>query len=230
MGLGWQRSGRFLDGLDSSQKRIVLGCIAALEKLPKDTDGKNLVPILRRLRLSVEEPKEKDVRDRLLALVNRQAGTKFVIDVQAPDTLKLKATYAPVFMWFDGQHPSEAKLLRGNEEDTDFWKKQLTEAPWDKGNAERGAKIFRERSCAVCHTGTSRIGPDLTGVAGRFSRDDLFTSIIYPSRDVAPAYRVNDIETRDGKKFSGIVVFEAAEGVIVQLNATETIRIDGGTR
>ena len=80
----------------------------------------------------------------------------------------------------------------------------------------------------MCHSGSSRIGPDLTGVAGRFSRDDLFTAIISPSRDVAPAYRVNDIETQDGKRFSGMVVFEAAEGIIVQTGATTTIRIDAG--
>ena len=62
-------------------------------------------------------------------------------------------------------------------------------------------------------------------MAGRFSRDDLFNAILYPSRDVAPAYRVNDIETQDGKNYSGIVIFEAAEGIIVQTGAATTIRI-----
>ena len=217
---------RFLDGLDSPAKSTVLACIAALEMLPKDPSAKALVPILRRLRLSLQDPKEKDMRDRLLALFNRQAGTNFIVKEETKDPLKLKKAYAPIFELFEMKHPEEARLLRGDEEDASSWKKQYAAIPWEKGDAERGFKIFRERSCMTCHTGSSRIGPDLMGVVGRFSREDLFDAIVYPNRDVAPAYRVNEIETRDGKQFSGIVVFESADGVIVQTGANSTVRID----
>jgi putative heme-binding domain-containing protein len=98
-------------------------------------------------------------------------------------------------------------------------------APWEKGNSERGGKIFQQRSCASCHTPGSRIAPDLTGAAGRFSRDDLFTAILNPSRDLAPAYRVNDIELTNGKRVSGMVIFESADGVIIQSDGTTTLRI-----
>lgn len=128
--------------------------------------------------------------------------------------------------WFEKKFPTEAKLLSGDDEDPELWKKTLATVDWKEGRPAHGEKLFRERSCMACHTGTSRVGPDLTGAAGRFSRKDIFTAIIYPSRDVAPAYRVNEIETLDGKNFSGIVVFESADGVIVQLDAVKTVHID----
>ncbi len=217
-----------LDGLDSPQRATVLTCIAALKKLPKSPTAANLAPILRRLRSSLEDPKEKEIRDELLALLNREVGPMFAISEETRDPVRLREIFAPVFAWFEKNHPAAAKLLRGDEEDAEHWKKQLAAAPWEKGDVSRGAKLFQTRSCAACHTGSSRIGADLTGIANRFSRDDLFTAIIYPSRDVAPAFRVNEIETQDGKHFSGIVVFESADGVIVQLDAVNTVRIDSG--
>ena len=71
----------------------------------------------------------------------------------------------------------------------------------------------------------TRLGPDLAGVTKRLSRDDLLSAIVNPSRDVAPAYRTNNIDLKDGKRLTGIVVFESADGLLVQTGATETKRI-----
>jgi len=213
---------KFLDGLDSPNRAITLACADALRGLPKDGSAKNLVPVLRRLRSSLLDPKERELREKLLSLVNREVATSFAI----VEFMNLKENYEPIFAWFEKEHPAENKLLRGDDEDADAWKKLLANVVWEKGDAEKGQKIFQQRSCVACHTGSSKIGPDLMGAAGRFSRDDLFTSIISPSRDVAPAYRVNEIETLDGKSYSGVVVFESADGVIMQLDAVKTVRID----
>jgi len=62
-------------------------------------------------------------------------------------------------------------------------------------------------------------------VALRFSPADLFQTIIFPSRDVAPAYRTTTFQTRDGQTHTGIVAFESADGVIVQTGATTTVRL-----
>jgi len=217
---------RFLDGLDSANRGIVTDCIAALMALPRDADADRLLPVFRRLRLSLHEPRETDVRAKLLALVARQTGTAPAIREDGKEFQFLNNAYAPVFGWFDTNHPAQAKLLRGDDDDAATWKQTLGTVKWDAGNAERGLKIFRERGCMACHTGSTRIGPDLVGAAGRFSRGDLWTAIISPSRDVAPAYRVNEIETQNGQTFRGIVVFESADGVIVQIDAVKTVRID----
>ncbi|TMQ29273.1 MAG: c-type cytochrome, partial [Planctomycetota bacterium] len=128
--------------------------------------------------------------------------------------------------WFTKQHPDLARALHEEgDDDPAVWNKLLAAVDWSKGDALRGEAIFRQRACQTCHTGSRALGPDLTGVATRFSRDDLMTAIIYPSRDVAPAYRMNVIETRNGQLVTGIVAFESADGLIVQTGATTTVRI-----
>lgn len=101
----------------------------------------------------------------------------------------------------------------------------LPAVAWDRGDAARGEAIFRARACSTCHAGTGKLGPDLTGVTNRFSRDDLFAAILYPNRDVAPLYRMTAIETKSGQLFSGMVAFESADGVILQTGATTTVRL-----
>jgi hypothetical protein len=63
---------------------------------------------------------------------------------------------------------------------------------------------------------------DLMDIANRFWRDHLLTSC-----ELAPAFRIDENDTQEGKHFSGIVVFESADGV-VHLDAVNTMRIDGG--
>jgi putative heme-binding domain-containing protein len=217
---------RLLADLESSQPEVLKVCLHALETLPSDSAPKNLVPLLKLLQRSLREPKDRDIRAKTLALINRETGQNFSATESKTDAASLIALYEPVFAWYSKTHPELAKALQGEgDEDLTPWAPVLAAAPWEKGSAERGAKLFRERACATCHSGSSRIGPDLTGVASRFSRDDLFTAIIAPNRDVAPPYRVSDVETRDGRRLSGIVIFESADGIILQTDAATTLRI-----
>src|SRR5262249_55120295 len=70
-------------------------------------------------------------------------------------------------------------------------------------------------------------GPDLRGVAGRFSRDDLFTAILEPGRDVSARYKTALVATVDGQVYQGMVVYEAVDGLILQTGATATVRLAG---
>jgi putative heme-binding domain-containing protein len=218
---------KFLIGLDSPQHEVILACLASLQELPRDSSPGNLVPLLRLLQRLQQEPKEKAQRDKAVELWNRQAGHYFSIKEGGTDQAALKRAYQPIFDWFERTHPKLASRLNGgNGEDDAAWSKLLQSVDWDKGNAKRGATIFRDRACITCHAGPSRLGPDLTSVATRFSRADLFTAIIFPSRDVAPAYRVTILEMKDGKSYSGIVAYESAETVILQTGAATTVRVD----
>jgi putative heme-binding domain-containing protein len=96
---------------------------------------------------------------------------------------------------------------------------------WKGGDVTRGAGLFQQRGCQTCHSGSTPLGPDLGGIADRFSPVDLFNAIIFPNRDVAPAYRTTTFQTRNGQALTGIVVFESADGVIVQTAASTTVRL-----
>jgi putative heme-binding domain-containing protein len=80
-----------------------------------------------------------------------------------------------------------------------------------KADAARGAVVFRDALCARCHRVGARgpaVGPDLTHVAGRFSRRDLLESILTPSKVVADNYRNVQIRTTDGRLVIGRVAVE----------------------
>ncbi len=65
----------------------------------------------------------------------------------------------------------------------------------------------------------------MTGVTSRFSREDLFQSILSPNRDVAPLYRTTLIQPEKGLIHSGLVIFESADRIILQTGATTTVRL-----
>jgi putative membrane-bound dehydrogenase-like protein len=217
---------KFLLGLDSVQPQVVHASLSALEALPRDPSPKNLVPLLRLLRRLQQEPREGRVRTQTVALIVRQAGRPFSIKEETTDAAALKRTYLPVFQWFEKQHPTLVRALNDTgSEDPAVWDQLLKRVNWKEGDAVRGEALFRNRACQTCHAGARALGPDLTGVTSRFSREDLFTAIIYPSRDVAPAYRTSVVETRQGQLYTGIVAFESADGIILQTGATTTVRL-----
>jgi putative membrane-bound dehydrogenase-like protein len=102
------------------------------------------------------------------------------------------------------------------------------------GSPERGRELIRAH-CASCHEpqgGLPAVGPDLKSVAGR-SRDDLLLHILEPNREVAPAYTVVQVATRDGRVVSGILeretdsllVLRRAEGGVEEVRRSEVERV-----
>ncbi len=74
---------------------------------------------------------------------------------------------------------------------------------------ERGRRMFTVARCIACHRVGNRggvTGPDLTSVSGRFSRRDLLTSIVEPSKVIAEKYRGVTLVMFDGRVFTGQVL------------------------
>ena len=87
---------------------------------------------------------------------------------------------------------------------------QLAESP-PRGDAARGETVFRDALCVRCHRVGARgpaVGPDLTHVAGRFSRRDMLESILTPDRVVAENYRNVQVLLIDGRALVGRVLSE----------------------
>jgi putative heme-binding domain-containing protein len=205
---------------------VVRTCLTALEHLPGDATPEALLPVLRLLHRLEQEPRERALRQQALAFLAHRAGQTFTVPETSTDAAALRQAYQPVFTWFAGRYPSQAAALSNTDgEDPAFWDRLLRSVDWSKGDVARGEVLFRDRACQTCHSGGRALGPDLTGVSNRFSRADLFTAIIYPSKDVAPAYRTTVIETQSGQIHTGIIAFESADGIILQTGATTTLRI-----
>lgn len=116
--------------------------------------------------------------------------------------------------------PDELAMLNAKDPepqtDTAPFIASLAAVAWDKGDAARGAKLFTERACATCHSGTSPIGPELSGPVTRLTAADLMTDIQFPSRNIADAFRATLFTMRDGSEIAGFIAFLSADGVIVQ--------------
>jgi putative membrane-bound dehydrogenase-like protein len=93
-----------------------------------------------------------------------------------------------------------------------------------KGNAERGkllmaASAKNDMLCLKCHSvrGTGgHIGPDLSMIGKKGGRDNLFESILYPSKAIADQYVAWQIETKKGIQLVGLIVEETKDHVLLR--------------
>ena len=85
------------------------------------------------------------------------------------------------------------------------------------GNRANGRLVF-ERVCLNCHKVGGQgadLGPDMTQVAKRLTPLKLVESIIDPNADVAEKYLSTSILTDDGRSFTGLLVSETADEVVI---------------
>jgi putative heme-binding domain-containing protein len=78
------------------------------------------------------------------------------------------------------------------------------------GDPGRGRKILEDvekSQCLRCHRvgdHGERIGPELTGLGGRFARITIVESILEPSRSVAPGFESVTLALSDGRVLTGV--------------------------
>lgn len=99
-----------------------------------------------------------------------------------------------------------------------------------EGDAGAGRELFfsPRTQCSTCH-GVSRdgfrrgghIGPDLTSIATKFARPEIFDAILNPGASIAFGYETWMFVTHDGPVYSGFLL---ADGEDVILKDTQGIR------
>jgi putative membrane-bound dehydrogenase-like protein len=80
-----------------------------------------------------------------------------------------------------------------------------------RGDARRGAELFT-KNCQTCHQRQgkgNRVGPDLSGVAGR-PASALLSDILDPNHEVSPDFVSFLLVTKAGQVLSGLLVEETA--------------------
>jgi putative heme-binding domain-containing protein len=88
-----------------------------------------------------------------------------------------------------------------------------------KGDAAEGKKLFTT-VCAGCHklfNEGNTLGPELTG-ADRKNSDWLLSQIVDPSAFIRPEYVNHNIEMKDGRTLSGLVV-ESSDSALTLVDA-----------
>jgi putative membrane-bound dehydrogenase-like protein len=89
------------------------------------------------------------------------------------------------------------------------------------GSADRGRETFVENpaaQCTRCHTvrnAGSDVGPNLTGVATRLTREQILESLLEPSARIAAGYGTVGITLKNGKRVDGTLRDETATDVVL---------------
>ncbi|MHC5542421.1 HEAT repeat domain-containing protein, partial [Singulisphaera rosea] len=139
--------GAYLWGLESGQPQVVRAALSALERLPRDDAPEHLAAPLRLLRRLLFEPKEGELRGRVLGLLARDAGATFIVKESSSDPLQLKALYRPVFDELTRRFPGlSGELGQAADEDLAAWERRLSAIDWARGRADRGETLFRARA------------------------------------------------------------------------------------
>ncbi|MBY0512792.1 MAG: c-type cytochrome [Gemmataceae bacterium] len=97
---------------------------------------------------------------------------------------------------------------------------------------DKGRRAFAAAKCFSCHRYDNEggsYGPDLTGVAGRFSPRDLLESIVDPNKEISDQYAATEIRTLDGRIVVGRIVNLNNNNVSVNTNMLDpssTVNVD----
>jgi putative membrane-bound dehydrogenase-like protein len=87
------------------------------------------------------------------------------------------------------------------------------------GDAKQGEALFRDLkglACIKCHAvggQGGQVGPDLAGIALKYKREDLMTSVLEPSKVIAQGYETINITTVEGVPLTGVFKGETADTV-----------------
>ncbi|MGB1929413.1 MAG: c-type cytochrome, partial [Mariniblastus sp.] len=165
-------------------------------------------------------------RDQLVMFLENETQQKFGYKFKSIGGIQVDVLDR-ISRWIEREYPEEFLV---NQQQQKSVGRRLSEriaaVDWSRGNAERGASLYKNLQCARCHDAGSRLGPRLEGLGKRFSRDDLFRAIIYPNEQVPERYRAVAIETVDGQYIQGAMVYESVDGITLQQTDGKTRRIN----
>jgi putative membrane-bound dehydrogenase-like protein len=213
-------------GLDSHDLSLISDVLGALDTLGADPEGSEQVALVRTLRRLGDSAEERQLTTRILAQLSKNTGQELSVTVTVPGPAQDRELTAVWSDWAAATHPDEWQRQSGTSaEQLTAVQQQLQSVDWEAGDVARGERLYLARSCGQCHGSRRALGPDLAGVAGRFSRDDLFTAITLPSKDVSPRYQATLVATTAGKLHTGLVVYEAVDGLVLRDIANRTVRI-----
>ncbi|MEJ7592240.1 MAG: PVC-type heme-binding CxxCH protein [Planctomycetaceae bacterium] len=213
-----------LSGLESPQLNAVEACLKALAKLPRSNAAAEQFQLLAAARRMMNDQREFQLREIAMRLLenNTSQAQQFVFGEVGyclqPESMQLWQT------WLEQRYPDYHP-----PQTSDVAQKvllSLETVDWNAGNADNGRRLFERLACARCHGGRQALGPDLKGVTKRFSRHDLFASIVEPNRDISPRYQTTSIETKAGKVYTGLIVYESVDGLLLRDAEHRTYRIE----
>jgi putative membrane-bound dehydrogenase-like protein len=96
----------------------------------------------------------------------------------------------------------------------------LDELVKKRGNAANGKNVyFGAATCSQCHmvgNDGKNVGPSLTEIGNKLTREAMFVSILAPSAGISHNYEAYTARTDDGEVVTGLLVSKTAQGVTIK--------------
>ena len=106
------------------------------------------------------------------------------------------------------------------------------EALKGEGNPERGRALFVDPNglaCLKCHVVGQEgeaVGPELSSVGAKYPREELISSVLFPSEKISSGYEPIVLALDDGRVVTGILKNETDDVIEIQDADAQTIRLD----
>lgn len=216
-----------INGLSSNAVATRKTAAIALRRLNIDSPTQQQIAAVVEaiVRLNWSDP-EISVRDQLMLLLETWTSTKTKYQPRQyrPDPATLASQQSAVnelraLLVRRGLVPKKAAAAVDSQA-------RFAKIDFSSGDVQRGRVVYARLQCAACHEqGGRNSGPQLGGIAGRFSRSDIFRSITHPNEIVPQRYRATLIETADGNLLKGSIVYESTDGIMLANETGEVIRV-----
>ncbi len=108
-----------------------------------------------------------------------------------------------------------------------------------KGNAGNGLALFmKQAKCADCHqvNGAGKaVGPDLSEIGKKLSREAVFESILFPSASISHNFETYIVETKKGTTANGVLISKTPAEVSIKdvdalVRTFKTVEVESVTR
>jgi putative heme-binding domain-containing protein len=215
----------FLSGIESAKLGTVEASLNALMKLPRNATAAEQYALLAAAKRLNHDKNEFQLREMAIRLLQNNLSQGFAFVFGEAGHMPQAEALTRWTELLTVRYPDYVPPLAGGQDAAEVLA-MLENVAWDMGDASRGKTLFTKLSCARCHGGRKALGPDLQGVSKRFARTDLFASIVDPNRDVSSRYQLTTVETTSGKTYSGLVVYESVDGIMLRDAEQNTFRIE----
>ncbi len=125
----------------------------------------------------------------------------------------------------DAAKPTNEKPAPAVRKFVKEWKMEDLESSLDEvargRNFETGKKVYQEAQCVACHRFGNEggaVGPELTAASSKYSRRDILSSILEPSKVVSEQFQNFMIIKKDGDDVTGRIVDENDQKISLQPN------------
>jgi putative heme-binding domain-containing protein len=198
------------------------GQLAMIALLGRSADNRAL-PLLKQIMLDVNASPETR-RAALQSLARLRAGAEFLLDQSQAQSLPVELMHAVAAdlhqVPWDDLRARALELFPITPSKDNKSLRPLRELAELRGDVAKGEVVYRTGgTCIKCHVANGQgtaVGPELSEIGDKLSREAMIESIVYPSAGISHSFESYAVELEDGNIVSGLLVSQTDEAITLK--------------